>query len=413
MTEKLKTTCTTSNLLEVHKEVEKPPETPPISPFQSLIDRLSVNGSMNPDAVGTCIDWLTKNLNERFENKIPTVEELREYLPKLTEMNLQFQPYIEPPVTPDTMIQRATSNDRITITSWKKQWFDQLAQNKARYDWNKDNVMNVHGVQAMKPVICIGSGPSLRKTVGELAKNGQDICKVACCHSFAYLEDHGAPADYYVNLDAGDVTIEELSQGGKEDPEYYWKLTKDRVLVTASVGNPKFLKKWKGKILFYSIGIPDQYFTDNFAFEPYFTVGGNTLGAGTYFAKAILGANPVIFMGADFSFGSDKRFHSWDSPYDQKYQGLIPWTNIFGNRVMTWPSYFNFKSWFDFIACGGPGGRPGLWINATEGGILGAYPEGNIRYIYQMSAREALMMYNDYKIIKELIKPESLAKTIY
>jgi hypothetical protein len=56
-------------------------------------------------------------------------------------------------------------------------------------------------------------------------------------------------------------------------------------------------------------------------------------------------------------------------------------TDVFGHRVKTWQSYYNFKCWFESRACS----VPGTYINATEGGILGSYPEGNIEQIKQMA----------------------------
>jgi hypothetical protein len=73
-------------------------------------------------------------------------------------------------------------------------------------------------------------------------------------------------------------------------------------------------------------------------------------------------------------------------------------TYVFGNRVKTWQSYNNFKCWFENRCYS----EPGIYINATEGGILGSYPEGNIEQIKQMALSDVIKMYS----ISEAVKPQ-------
>jgi hypothetical protein len=206
-------------------------------------------------------------------------------------------------------------------------------------------------------------------------------------------------------LDSQEITVGETIQGGKKSEDYYWNLTKDRTLVACLVANPKLLEKWQGKILFYNTIINDKEYLDasnEMKFNLYFNIGGNALGACYYMARSILGACPIALIGADFAFSSKKKFHSWDSPYDKQFSGLVPATDVFGNRVYTWQSYFNFAKWFEFIALGGAGGNPSLFYNCTEGGILGAYPSGNLRNIIQMPLNAFIHSFNQHKTMKEL-----------
>ncbi len=220
-----------------------------------------------------------------------------------------------------------------------------------------------------------------------------------------------------MNLDAGPITIEEMAQGGLRGAEEYWNLTKDRTLVTSITGHPDVLKKWQGKILFYNVIAPDPAYVNAMReitdFNLCFSVGGNTLGACLYMAKGILGANPIAYIGADFCFGYNKKFHPWESPYDKQYSGLVPWVDIFGNSIRTWPSYLNFKHWFDYIAEGGKGNQPGMYVNCTEGGILGSYPQGNIRSIKQLGLAEFLWPYNLHKQLPEQLKDPKQYKFLF
>lgn len=310
-----------------------------------------------------------------------------------------------------------TGNDQITVDSWGAQWSYQLKANARIYNFSDNSAMKEHGKCGKKPCILAGSGPSLRKSLPVLldkdpGKGRGDIPIVSALHNFPYFEDNGIMTanDYYVNLDAGDITARELSEGGKEDSDFYWERSKDRVLISVVNAHPDLLRRWKGKILWF--GVPsatEEQFAEtrkyvDFGTIPAFNVGGNVMGAALYFARAVLGCSIPIFIGMDLSFSYDKKFHAWDSQYDKKFSGVMPCYDIFGNRVWTWPSYWGFKNWFDYMACGGQGGNGQVWINATEGGIMGAYVQGNIKQILQLDLKTALAMFRTYEILPSLVE---------
>jgi hypothetical protein len=320
---------------------------------------------------------------------------------------LQFQPYIDnPPVqNKEALYQRACSNDGVTIDSWQKIWLANVETNCKEWDVENNTAMQDYAKFAYKPGIIAGSGPSLKRNA-HLLKDRGDMALVSCLHNFGFLEDLGAHPDYYINLDAGDITIPEMSEGGKLDSDHYWGLTKDRTLVTSVTANPVLHRKWQGRILWYNAIAASHEYVEAMkkitSMNLVYSVGGNTLGAALYHAKAILGCCPIVYVGADFCFGYDRQFHSWKSGY--AFSGYMLATDIFGNRVYTYPSYFNFKAWFDYIACGGKGNHPGQYINCTEGGILGAYAEGNIRQIQLMPLEHFLWTYNLHKKMGEMQK---------
>jgi hypothetical protein len=210
-----------------------------------------------------------------------------------------------------------------------------------------------------------------------------------------------------------------MAQGGKQSEDYYWEASKDYTLVTAMHCNPKLHKKWKGKILWYDTALHGM----NEALEKecpgikdlgiYFQTGGNTLGACHYMAKAVLGASPIIFVGADFSFSHEKKFHPFDTPYDKQFAGVVPAFDVFGYKVATWPSYFGFKAWFEHVAMGGQGNTPGTYINCTEGGILGAYADGNIMQIAQRRLKDVITEYTLHTELPRLVADKSRVVVLY
>jgi hypothetical protein len=144
-------------------------------------------------------------------------------------------------------------------------------------------------------------------------------------------------------------------------------------------------------------------------FRTFLSTGGNVLGACLYFAKAVLGCQVSIFLGANFSFSYMDKFHGWDSKYDAMLGRYIRTTDVYGNSVKTWASYHNFKAWFDWVAMK----VPGIYFNCTEGGTFGAYPGGNIRSVIQMDLKDCLRMFNISDELKEACEnPETETKKI-
>jgi hypothetical protein len=323
---------------------------------------------------------------------------------KRADVLLEYQNYIEtPPIQPHQLHQQACSNDTVTVNSWRNIWITNAKVNHAKYGPFKDHsIAKIYETQKFKPVILAGSGPTLKKLIPDLKTKG-DICLVSCLHNFHFMEDNGIKVDYYVTLDAGEVTVEEVSEGGTKTPDEYWAMSKGKTLLAFISTSPRLLEKWQGEVLFFNCPIPDESLTAEIdaieTFRHYVSTGGNVLGAALYIAKGYLAANPIAFIGADFCFSYDKKFHSWDSKYDKNLGLVLKAVDVFGNKVLTWQSYSNFKGWFEWVALQ----VPGLYINCSEGGSLGSYPDGNIMAIRQMDLCDFIRMYNLHEHIRETV----------
>lgn len=329
------------------------------------------------------------------------------------EIACDYQPYISvPPVQKEALYAQACKNDSATIEKWREPWIANVRSNHEKFGpFCSRSIGQLYGQFLHRPVIVAGSGPSLKYNV-ELLKERGDLPLVSCLHNFHYFEDNGAAPDYYVTLDAGEVTLEEVSEGGVEGKDY-WDLTKDRTLLAFIGTHPSTLEKWQGEILFYNAPVPDEAYLAAVKeiedFNMWVSNGGNVLGAALYITKAIMRSSTTIFVGADFSFGYDRRFHSWGSKYDAKMGHVVPMTDVFGNRVASWPSYANFKAWFDYIALN----VPGTYINCSEGGCLGAYANGNLQAIKQMDLSECIDMFGEKTPIREqCLTPENASNYV-
>lgn len=332
---------------------------------------------------------------------------------KKAEIELEYQQYIDAPIRPRELFEEACKSDEITISSWRKTWEANVKTNHEKYGpFAEKSIGSLYGFAHQKPVIVVGSGPSLKNNANEL-KNKKDITVVSCLHNFHFLEDEGTPADFYVSLDAGEVVIEEVYEGGKRTPDEYWALTKDRTLLCYIGTSPRLLEKWQGKVLFFNCPVPDDNymeFVDNVElFNVYVSNGGNVLGACLYIARAFMGAASIAFMGADFCFSYDKKFHAWQSKYDAKLGHVMRVRDVYGIPVYTWKSYHNFKGWFEYIALT----VPGMYYNCSEGGTFGAYQEGNLRSIIQMPIKDFIRQMNLYEEIKEqALDPKTKVKKL-
>jgi hypothetical protein len=314
---------------------------------------------------------------------------------KKAEIYLEYQPYFDfPAQSRQGLYSQAASNDDVTVNAWRDTWLRNIRANKAKFGTFKERGLGkLFGAQRLKPAILVGSGPSLKTNAADLKLN-RGVPVISCLHNFHFLEDLGVGADYYVTLDAGPVTIEEVSEGGAKTPDEYWELTKGRKLLAYIATDPRLLEKWQGEVYFFNAPLPDAELMAEIdkieLFHTFVSSGGNVLGACTYIAKGILGASDLIWIGADFSFSYTEKFHGWDSKYDANLGHTVRMTDVYGNKVKTWQSYANFKAWFDWLVQT----VPGTYINATEGGCFGSYAEGNIRALRQMDLKDVFAMLN-------------------
>ena len=325
---------------------------------------------------------------------------------KKAEILLQYAPLIEkPPIPPAHLHQKACQNDGVTIASWRQIWLDNVKANYERFgDFKEKGIGELFGQFSHLPVVVAGSGPSLKQNAHKLKGRKRQMKLISCLHNYHYFEDLGVEVDYYVTLDSGPIVIDEVTEGGSKTEQEYWDSTRDKKLLAFIGTDPKLFDKWQGEVYFFNCPISDKGMSDlsdEIDFHTYIGTGGNVLGACTYIAKAIFGGNPIIFVGADFSFANynveKPKFHAWDSSYDKDMGATIPMVDIYGNRVLSWPSYSNFKAWFDYIIMV----VPGLWINCTEGGTLGAYSDGVLQKVPPMDLEDCLRMYEMYEEMRE------------
>jgi hypothetical protein len=322
---------------------------------------------------------------------------------KTIDIDVTYRPLIDrPPETQGNLFQRAASNDTATVERWRDIWVEYAKKTKERFGSFADrSIGKLYGVNRMKPVIICGSGPSLKSSIDALKENANSehpVMVVSCLHNFGYFQDEGFHAYYYMTLDSGEITVADVFEGRKEAPEHYWNATKGKKLLATISTHPKLFDLWQGDIILFNVMIPNLEIQTKLQeverFTHYVSPGGNALGGCFYAAKAIFCSDPVMFVGADFCFDTNNQFHSYKTHYDD-LGGYVMWPSVFSeiNRK-TWASYLNFKFFFDHCAMK----IPGTYINCSEG-LLGAYPEGNLKQFKYCSLKDALLPYISMDVV--------------
>lgn len=314
------------------------------------------------------------------------------------DMELDYQPMIDyPPITAQQMYSQACSGDKITIDTWRETWIKNYKSCAERFgDMSERSYGKLHGIARHGGVICLASGPSLKESLPALRDNQNSehpVIVISTLHNYALLKDEGIKVDYYLSLDAGDIVIDDTTEFGTKDKEYYWNLTSEDKLIAYVASPPTLFDKWKGEVFLFNCLLPEaeirKTLDDIQPLHAYISSGGNAGGAVLYTGKAIFGANTVMLCGYDFCFSYDKKFHSVDTKYDSfKGNGVgttVRHVDVYGNSRHSWPSYMNFKFWTDWVTMN----VPGQWVNCSEG-LLGAYAQGNIRTMKYCTLAQAL-----------------------
>lgn len=331
---------------------------------------------------------------------------------KNINIDLIYQPLInEPPLTVDQLHANSCAADGATIEHWEQTWYKNIRANKERLGSFADySIGKLFNKNKYKPAIVIGSGPSLGESLEGLKLNQslqEPLLTVSCLHNFGYLLDNGIKADYYLSLDAGEIVLSDVYEGREHPPEHYWEQTAGSTLLAYTGSDPRLLENWKGPIYVFNSLIPSQRVRDAVdaieKFTHYVSSGGNALGACMYVAKAIMGSPTIMYVGADFCFSYENKFHSYSTHYDNLGHYVMH-PDVFGMPRKTWQSYLNFKYWFDKIAMV----VPGEWINCSYG-LLGSYLGGNIRHFKYMPLETAIVPYKNAEYVN-IVKDETKSK---
>jgi len=280
----------------------------------------------------------------------------------------------------DEMIVTEKFVNNNTLEGWEKIWTKNLVENNNRWNFQKYSAKKLKDTNKRGACFLIGAGPSLKYNIRFL-KDKKGII-IASSHILKTLLANGIKPHYVIVLDAKDVQAEFLDVGDE---------SKNLTLISDILVSPLIWDKWKGKVLFFQAETFDKIkemirkYTD---FDCEITTGGHVIGA-AYIIACSMKSKRIVFVGTDYCNDLSPAIKYSNNLYgeDDKNSGsdAMITCDIQGKGVYTLLRQYINKFWLDCISFQFPDIEH---INATEGGILGAYLEGNLKTIKQMRLKE-------------------------
>ncbi|GIM46470.1 hypothetical protein DNHGIG_20190 [Collibacillus ludicampi] len=258
-----------------------------------------------------------------------------------------------------------------------------------------------------KPAIIVSNGPSLDKNLELLAQaKGKALILTAESALKPCLKR---------NIQPDAVCVVERTPSSYEVHFKQAQLPSDLVLVGLHLMDPRIPVEFPGPWIpvFRSYESTSKWINE--AVSDGCGLSGGSSSAHLAFEFALwVGANPIIFVGQDLSFGPDYSTHSKLSSYSEEYMAqhvqIIQsqptfWVKgVDGNLIPTIKIWYEFKTWFEQQIAQYPDRR---FIDATEGG---AYIEGTelmpLQQAIHLYCQEHLPM-NLYDKVKDLVPKDS------
>jgi hypothetical protein len=253
-----------------------------------------------------------------------------------------------------------------------------------------------------KPAILVSAGPSLDKNVKDLML-AEGYALIICVDTaLRTLLKHSIEPDIVVSIDAEERNCKHFS--GIE--------LKNTSLIASPLTHPQILKHHQGPIFITDYGHPLMQWIEQFIGGKGFTRTGGCVATTGFDLARRFGAEPIIFVGQDFSFphplythtiysstmdelmdsvGNCSKFWTLEMAIEERLRELqeeLIWVDgVEGGKVMTTRQMYGWFRWLQSqiresgIKC----------VNATEGG---AKMEG----VEIMKLREAILRYCKKKV---------------
>lgn len=215
------------------------------------------------------------------------------------------------------------------------------------------------------PCILVGAGPSLDKNIDQLQECKDFACVIACDAVLKPLLEKGIYPHICLVVDSDPIVREHF--------EGIYDKTEEIILVADSFIHPSVHEDWLGQIFWYNIWpLECSPFTASLVeFTGQIGIlgaGGNVLTVMFCLAYGGLKCRPIIFVGSDNAFYNEEQDHVANCPA-KSFKGVYAPTeveDIYNKKCFTNNALLSFNEWFEDIFTA----NPGIFVNATEGGIL-------------------------------------------
>lgn len=198
---------------------------------------------------------------------------------------------------------------------------------------------NARDKEAALPVLIIGNGPSLDKTITFIKKYENKAVIVSCGTALRSLLAKGIIPDIHVEVERTLHVYQWLSYAAT--PEAYEKT----ILIGPNTLHPKVVELFKRKYLFVKPHDAGGNLIHNTSHDRYLNLflSSPTVSNGAAAVAVALGFTNIYLLGVDYGFRSDEYHHSKDSAYYQKewkgqtekMEGTIEVESSRGDKILT------------------------------------------------------------------------------
>ena len=238
----------------------------------------------------------------------------------------------------------------------------------ANYSENRDRIfpLTTYYRKEKKCCVLVGSSSAIKNQVSELKRlsNLNNFVIIACNGVYKWLVENDITPDYVFLVEGRDHVLSDLDSG-------HAGIT----LVVSPFVDPKVFDIWEENIEVYVCGGGEKF--DKLLkedFEEIDVTGGNVTNTSFLWSYKYLGCRDYIVVGTSLCY-KDKYYFDGRSTdnvmKDLNANDHINAVDIYGNVVKTTAPLLLYKSWLEtYSKLSGAN-----FINATEDGILGVYPE--------------------------------------
>jgi hypothetical protein len=249
-----------------------------------------------------------------------------------------------------------SQTDHLTRQQKLQLWLDNLAEN-FKYVLEVPDVTQLVGALQGVPAVVIGAGPSLDRSLPELARAGRHALLLAAASALGPMRGAGLAPHFALAMEGRD----ESRQFGPAPPP-------QTMLLAATSGHPNHFRRWyQYKGLFHL----HKWVVDLVGRGVVVPSGGHATSAA--FSLAVLwGCDPIVLVGQDLAY-TGGRIHASGRPggEDEPQVATVEVAAIGGGSVRTSPVMQSYISWYQEAAAYlRTLAQPPRVINATAAGAL-------------------------------------------
>jgi hypothetical protein len=217
------------------------------------------------------------------------------------------------------------------------------------------------------PAIIVSAGPSLEKNIHLLNGIKENALIICAGSSIRAMKRNMVSPHFLLGIDPGEINTRVYNDLNLEDLYFLYNFT----------FNYGVVEKLRGKKVIFrtNVEIFPAFIEEKLKYEFGFINSGLSCAHNCLDLAYLLGCNPIIFIGQDLAYTSNKRYAEGQISSSQKYLGageLPPGCfitkDIYGQDTVTDKSLDSFRIVFEAMIANLYHGKVQI-INATEGGV--------------------------------------------